>query len=148
MGYRSDVAIAIYGPEDAMVPLIAAQRLSLQSALSLEENYIKRSEYTKNGVPHVMLYTHQDWVKWYDSFPEVQAWNKLLTEIAAKADETGLAYEFVRIGEETSDVEIEYGGDVEYFIEVHRSVNIALPYDETPKSREDNHDDSNAITAG
>ena len=145
MGYRSEVAIAIYGPEDAMVPLIAAQRLSAQSALVVDKDYIERREYTKNGQRWVMISTYYDWVKWYESYPDVQAWRNLLSDIADSCDDTGIAYEFVRIGEETGDVETDYVGDVEYYLGVSRSIHLDLP-DGTTYS-EDQYDNSNALAS-
>ena len=41
MGYRSEVAIAIYGPEEKMVPLIAAGRLKPDGVLSTDAEFIK-----------------------------------------------------------------------------------------------------------
>ena len=40
--------------------------------------------------------------KWYDSFPEVQAWIDFMEECS----HSGIAYDFVRIGEDPTDIEI------------------------------------------
>jgi len=127
MGYRSDVAIAIYGPEDAMVAMIAGQRLAGESVLDIEKEYIEQTRYTSGGEPYLMLSTYQEGVKWYDSYPEVQAWSDFLDTIADNYEETGIACEFVRIGEDPSDIEEKFVGDVEFHVTVHRSVSIDLP---------------------
>jgi hypothetical protein len=145
MGYRSEVAIAIYGPEDAMVPMIAAQRLDAQSALTMDKDLIERREYTRNGQRWVILSAYFGWVEWLEGFPDVQCWINLLSDIADGWEDTGLAYEFVRIGEETDDVETDGVGVVKFHLKVSRAIHFDLPKDTT--SSEDQHDNSNASAA-
>jgi hypothetical protein len=65
-----------------------------------------------------------DDVKWYDDFDDVKSWTKLL----ASAEEQGLNYEFVRVGEESDDIEQEQGGEnVEHFL--YPSTSIICDYD-------------------
>lgn len=52
-----------------------------------------------------------DW-KWYDDFDDVKAWHKFMEE----AEEFGLMYEFVRIGEESDDVEELRSDDNENYL--------------------------------
>jgi hypothetical protein len=145
MGYRSEVAIAIYGPEDAMVPMIAAQRLSTKSPLAVDSYAIERREYTKDGKRWLLLNAYFEWVKWYQSYPEVQAWDNLRNDIRDNCEATGIAWEFVRIGEETNDVETDYAGAVEFYLNVSRAIHFVLPNDTT--SSEDQHDNSNALAS-
>jgi hypothetical protein len=127
MGYRSDVAIAIYGPEKVMVPFLAAQRMTTASPLVLEKDYIEQREYTKDGEPWILLTTYQESVKWYPSYPCVAAWSALLGEISDNCEQTGLTYEFIRIGEENDDIESDYSGDCEWYLNIHRSIVFDTP---------------------
>lgn len=43
----------------------------------------------------------QDDLKWYDSYPDVQNFNKMLEKLEAE----DIPYSFIRIGEESNDVE-------------------------------------------
>lgn len=43
----------------------------------------------------------QDDLKWYDSYPDVQNFNKMLEKLEAE----DIPYSFIRIGEESDDVE-------------------------------------------
>lgn len=157
MGYRSDVAIAIYGPEGAMVPLIAAERLKPDGVFKIDGEYIRSYPFeVQRGVERIkyhMLHAEFTGVKWYEGYPDVQAWKKLLSDIADDPDATGLAYEFVRIGEDTDDVETGYAGDVEFYLNVSRAISFDLPdtirFDlpENTTSSEDNHDRDNASSA-
>jgi hypothetical protein len=53
-------------------------------------------------------------VKWYDSFPDVTAHHKLLDLADEYAEKYNcVSWCFVRIGEETGDIETRYGGDGE-----------------------------------
>lgn len=125
-----------------MVPMIAAQRMLKNSPLVVDKDYIERRSYTQNGKPWLMLYASYDWVKWYESYPEVQAWNILLADISDNCEDTGLAYEFVRVGEETDDIETQFGGDVEFYLGVSRAIYSEIPKDNQAKSSEDQHDNS------
>jgi hypothetical protein len=141
MGYRSDVAIAIYGPEDAMVPFLAAQRMKEKSILITDRDYVR--EFADENAGFRGIASEFDHVKWYESFPDVQAWLNLLTEAA---ETEGINTEFVRVGEEPTDIEAAYHGDeCVYYLTTFTRIESDIP--ETPKSSEDNHDNSNASTA-
>lgn len=142
MGYRSEVAIAIYGPEDVMVPMIVAQRMLKNSPLVVDKAHIERRSYTQNGKPWLMLYAYFEWVKWYDNYPEAKAWKALLADISDNCEDTGLAYEFVRVGENANDVQTKFGGDVEFYLGVRSSIYSEIPKDNQAKSSEDQHDNS------
>jgi hypothetical protein len=56
-------------------------------------------------------------VKWYTSFPDVQAFETMLEEFGD--DIPGYCTEFVRIGEESGDIEQRQAGDNnEYYLQV------------------------------
>jgi hypothetical protein len=60
-------------------------------------------------------------IKYYDDFPETQALERLKDEIV----ELGYCMEFIRIGEESDDIDETYEGNrVEYVLRVSRSIEI------------------------
>ena len=64
-------------------------------------------------------------VKWYDSFPDVQVVENIMT-MCDNADVNGLCYDsygFVRIGEELDDVEMK-GDTCAFDLYVNRSLDI------------------------
>lgn len=131
MGYRSDVSIAIYGPEEAMAPFIAAQRMLPDSIIVTDKDYIKSYGFgtTVPGdpeiVPHHIILAEFQQVKWYESYPDVQRWETLIAEASANP---ALCTEFVRLGEEGDDVETRYTGDhCGYFINVYCRIECDVP---------------------
>jgi hypothetical protein len=125
MGYRSDVAIAIYGPEKAMVPLLAAERVNPDSAVNVDAQYTETRRYTRGGHPWVMLFANFEHVKWYESFPDVIAWTQLVARAAETPD---ICTEFVRVGENSTDIEETYTGDeVGYYLAVSCRITRDLP---------------------
>ena len=147
MGYRSDVAIAIYGPEEAIVPLIAAERLKPGNVFSTDAEFIKH--FKLDPIPpssdqrtFIGFAAQFDSVKWYHTYPEVHAWHRLLDE-AAEVDD--VCTEFVRVGEETQDVETAHHGyECRYLLTTYTRIESDIP--ETTYS-EDQHDNS-ASTVG
>lgn len=135
MGYRSDVSIAIYAPEAEMTAFIAAQKLKHAGWLKDEHSIkpFRRSYYDAetNQVQErtwepLWMYLAADFesVKWYTEFEDVAYWHACLDD----ATELGLNTEFVRIGEEYDDVEVDFNGDaVEYFLGVNRSIRHDYP---------------------
>jgi hypothetical protein len=57
-------------------------------------------EMTLDEQHHVVDFA-MDGVKWYESYPEVKAFERMLREV----EELGFSYEFIRIGEESDDIE-------------------------------------------
>jgi hypothetical protein len=64
-------------------------------------------------------------VKWYPSYPEVVAFNAFVSNFLelAEQEEIQWAYEFVRIGEESDDVEETHSDHADYQLSVVRSIN-------------------------
>lgn len=127
MGYRSQIRCLIYGDPDVVQALwtkheLLGSGLSDEFMGSVQRYRAQRSvpdreamEHNRNLSPEgktsyisrdieveVIDMTGDDW-KWYDSYPSVQAWNTLMRD----APDMGLNYEFVRLGEEDSDIEME-----------------------------------------
>lgn len=118
MGYRSDVKYVIdFTSKEAKIGFLAQVRMiggALQEAIE-ETNY-------DNDTPQI--YFAAESIKWYDSYPEVIAHNKLMEMAEEMPSELCNGYHFVRIGEELDDLETRYGGDQPPYdhIIVHRSV--------------------------
>jgi len=145
MGYRSDVTIAIYGSEHVIAPLLAAQRMLSDSAIVADKDYVKSygfsaplgygSEFVKQ---HMILAEFEN-VKWYESYPDVHRWENLVSEASQNPE---ICTEFVRIGEESGDIETRYSGDdCAHYIEVFSTINTdEIPSDTTYS--EDQNDNS------
>ena len=96
MGYRSDVTAVFYAENEDDFPVIK---------LWVDEN-IKDETYEQRG--DYLLFEIHD-VKWYDGYPEVQAFHQAMVDFADTFDgQEGRPkgrYEFVRLGEERGDIE-------------------------------------------
>jgi hypothetical protein len=139
MGYRSQVHCVIYGTDDQIAPLVAKHRLLGKGVFEMFEENIKQFAMTKRiydgdatlaqepneqgarpilykDVTFDVIELSNDgehsW-KWYTDYPDVQAWHAFMDE----AREVGCCVEFVRIGEEANDIDVEqhfpadWGGD-------------------------------------
>jgi hypothetical protein len=123
MGYRSEVRSCIYSDDlELFDAFIAGQKLAEPRVFD-DSNWFKDNiRFTEvvykdvQGVivQHIKILDLQcDDVKWYTDFDDVKAWHKMLIN----AEEQGLNYEFVRVGEESDDIEREEGGEsVEHFL--------------------------------
>lgn len=128
MGYRSVVAAAITVDrqyvqgtdwEDRQYDKEKFKEVVGKLKLLITNEYLLNSIGWKNGV--ITLYI--DWVKWYDDYEEVQQWD---TFWHAVQQEAGISGVFVRIGEETDDIQQDsFGEDPVYDLcEVTRGVSI------------------------
>lgn len=103
MGYRSDIKAAFYAPKDKAAAL----------KLYVDENFPKDMDLDlhpiDNGRYAGYMFEGDGW-KWYDSYPQVIAFNKFVSNFLELADgenggELRWAYEFVRVGEDSDDIE-------------------------------------------
>ena len=142
MGYRSTVAYTI-----RFTPMTSN---NVDSPTEEELKECKASFYTflaeaKVNAATAACFGEQEWaefqidearfrinfacddVKWYESYEDVKCHEALIdlaSEWANDADNnSGIAYMFVRIGEENDDVEQKYGGEYDHgWLDVHRSI--------------------------
>jgi hypothetical protein len=75
---------------------------------------------------HVLKFDIKD-VKWYPSYPDVQMFEAMLSTFKGHTDDDedikGYCTEFVRIGEDTEDVEQVHTGDNNnYYLQVRREI--------------------------
>ena len=131
MGYRSQVTAVIYPavPEDPLGPdAFKAYETEKYNALRvlmgtkfaqlMEEWFGGEAQWDDKN--QRLVFEMQD-VKWYDGYEDVKAFDTMLTEIT----ELGYCSEFIRIGEETDDIEHRSEGDgVKYILNVQRTITI------------------------
>jgi hypothetical protein len=109
MGYRSQVGY-----------LIAFEDKDVYNQFKVQYKLDPEYEECRKDEPLYLLFLDDklivrfeaDDVKWYDSFPDVIAHRKLLDlaeEYAEKYED--VSWTFVRIGEESGDIETDYGGN-------------------------------------
>lgn len=132
MGYYSDVHCLVYGEPEQMLRFTTAQRLIKESALDTWKNQLVEYELDYGDKGFVVIELKLEGVKWYDEFENVKKWMQMLWEIDVANDsphqlEKGLQYEFVRLGEERSDVETHYSNFVEGFILIRNVSDTNLP---------------------
>lgn len=134
MGYRSDVAICIYGPKDKMIALVAAARIQGCMPVNAFSGYTNvPGSFTLEGRAGLhmfdyddnkrMIHAYYEEVKWYDGYEDVDTW----TEFLRKAAAAELSTEFIRIGENYEDIDAEQYGECQYYLGVHRSMQIDIP---------------------
>jgi len=106
MGYRSDIIFACVA--DA-VPIMLAEvgkSPALKELLFADADEKLLGNYDSDGS---YLFRWNS-IKWYDGYPAIQAFNKMIKKIEEKLDDE--AYRLVCIGEEMDDNEIQgYGFD-------------------------------------
>jgi len=134
MGYRSQVRSCVYSDNAELFDaFIAGQKLINniiwegfgESLTFTEKEYVysqPREDGSTKQVYKILDLYGDDW-KWYDSYPDVKAWDKFIHD----AEEAGLIWEFVRVGEEDGDIEYENGGEeIQGFLST--STNIYCDY--------------------
>lgn len=113
MGYRSEVAYVLRFKDKAQRELfVSLQRAKANGLINEALNELVEVEDN-------MLGYHAEYVKWYDSYADVQAHQTLMKDSIAlfneKEDITG--YRFIRLGEESDDNEDEERGNTECLYE-------------------------------
>lgn len=127
MGYRSNVMAVIYPdtadhttdaePYEALKTIMNTTFKDVMDAFGGDAHWNDRSK---------CLVFKIDDVKWYESYPDVQRFKAMMDTFhdGGHDDEiVGYCTEFVRIGEDYDDVEIEQTGDhVVHFLSVRREI--------------------------
>lgn len=140
MGYRSDVVIAVaMQSEEDIRELMSVYALNIHV-----QKHNLLPEWTVGVMDDVWVALfHQDDVKWYDNYPDVQGFEAIIPLVRSFAEERGMKYAYrrIRIGEEMDDVEIDcdenegVSEDLADFladhINVHRSIENELALEPT-----------------
>ena len=131
MGYRSQVTAVIYPaePEDPLGPdayteyeteKYNALRFLMGTKFAQIMDKWFGGEAQWDDWKKRLVFEMQD-VKWYESYEDVKAFDAMLIEVT----ELGYCSEFVRVGEETDDIEHRYEGEgVKYLLNVQRTITI------------------------
>ena len=107
MGYRSDVAYIIrFKDVSALREFVAVNAINEGTRDALEECDV----FIGSSDDYPELRFAVDDVKWYPSFPDVQAHEELLAYFDRQEEPTA-GYVFVRLGEENDDCMRVSGGD-------------------------------------
>ena len=120
MGYRSVVEVVFYTRDEEQAPLLK---------LYVDENFPKNEELreclTPINAPKVWGYHFIcDDVKWYESYTFVQEFNEFVHAFVAFSESKDWAYEFVRLGEQSDDVEEERSDNAEFILCVRREIEL------------------------
>jgi hypothetical protein len=124
MGYRSTVSyvIAFEKMEDrqAYIDMIRVKKDS-RMIEALGDCHIPKRDAT--------IFYYQTDTKWYESYPDVEAHTSLYKDARAMFGDA-VDYKFVRVGEETEDIEEDSThGDLLENVEVYAVTTIETPYD-------------------
>jgi hypothetical protein len=111
MGYRSQVGYLIVFTEQQVYDQFKVQYKLDPDYDHCREDEPQSLEFNDNEL-HVRFEAED--VKWYESYPYVIAHHKLLDLADEYAEKYNcVSWCFVRIGEESGDIETRYGGDGE-----------------------------------
>jgi hypothetical protein len=128
MGYRSDLVVLIY-PDTETKTDAAPKYEQLKVLMATTFKGVVADQYfeicmTWIDESHVLKFKF-DRVKWYPSFSDVQMFEKMLAVFNGD-DEAGIegyCTEFIRIGEESDDIEQRSSGDnCEYHLQVRSEI--------------------------
>ena len=110
MGYRSEVKSLVYGDKDLMDEFIKDNTDLIDA---LENDFDGHIETIEKPV-ETFIYLNLDYAKWYESYSDVSRWHNILK----LADDAGLKFEFVRVGEENGDIEYKHSNKAacDYFL--------------------------------
>jgi len=127
MGYRSVVEAVFYTRNEEEYPLLK---------LYVEENFPKfwqeeDIDCLKPIKANNVWGCHfiADNVKWYESYPEIREFNEFVVKFNQLLTENERArptwaYEFVRRGEETEDIEEERSENADFILSVRREIEL------------------------
>ena len=128
MGYRSDLTVLIY-PEMGDSPGAGADQYN-QLKVLMNTQFRDVVEEFKDDMQwvdskHTLIFKFES-VKWYPSYTDVIRFTAMLHAFRT-AELPGYCTEYVRIGEDDTDIETEYTGDTcEYRLGVSRAITVDL----------------------
>jgi hypothetical protein len=130
MGYRSDLVVLIYPDTDTETKTDAAPKYEqLKVLLATTFKDVVADQYFEScrtwiDESHVLKFKF-DSVKWYPSYSDVQMFEKMLAVFNGDDADgiEGYCTEFIRIGEESDDIEQRSSGDnCEYYLQVRSEI--------------------------
>ena len=126
MGYRSEVKAVFYAPKEKW----AALKLYVDENFPTVGDLIKDEDLQEVETDSYCGYLfEQDDVKWYPNYAEVIAFTAFVSaflELAEgdNAEALDWNYEFVRLGEDYSDIETVYSNNASYLLGVRREIEV------------------------
>ena len=128
MGYRSNLMVLIYpdiqNPSEEQ-PLYDQLKVLMSTAFKGVSEEFGDPYMTWLDSEHVLKFELED-VKWYPSYPDVRMFEDMLSAFKGYDDTEdikGYCTEFVRIGEDSNDVEEVHTGDNNhYYLQVRRTI--------------------------
>lgn len=125
MGYRSEVAWVLrFKDTNQMRDYINLLRYKRDEHINTALEEIKQST-----DPEPILFFSDDFLKWYDDYEDVRA-HHFIMDHAYELYGDDVGWRFIRIGEESDDIEERHDGNVDDmwdYIYVSRSINGNLP---------------------
>ena len=125
MGYRSVVDAVFYTRNEEELPILK---------LYVDENFPRNEELRECLTP---INAPREWgyhficdnVKWYESYTFVKEFNEFVVKFNQLLTENERArptwaFEFVRLGEDTSDIEEERSDNADFILSVSREVQL------------------------
>ena len=128
MAYRNNVASVIYGRPEKIDAFITLNQLVLSNpSFATLHNHIRRYETEDElGGPVHILHLDVNNTTWDVFYNDTQSW----MEAMRKAPEMGLEYEFIRVGEDPTDIQIDRSNDLLNYIFLRRPT-IQIDFDDT-----------------
>lgn len=126
MGYRSEVAYVLrFKDKEQRETFINIQRAKADTHINTALDELVELEEDK-------LAYHAYSVKWYESYEDVQAHEKLMGDTLElfNQDKDIAGYRFIRIGEEYEDVVVSDNGDSDElweYLDVHGTIGVSFP---------------------
>lgn len=135
MGYRSCAAIALYGTPSKvdMVENMLLQKLDpaydrdlFERARQMQDREIKHEHSTSTRRTIVWTFDNIKWYEAMDSYKnDLFEWAEEINDaVPAHEKDFHLAVEFVRFGEDDSDIERDGSSDSDYAMYVSRSIEL------------------------
>lgn len=134
MGYRSNVAITIYGNSEklnAVRKYAEIKFINLPAAIrdAVMDLYYYSEKDSSNKVwgDDSRYFFYATSVKWYSSYPVVDYIESIFQYANEICDDTDdFAGEYVRVGEEDNDIDVRMFGDCDGHIRVDRSIRFEV----------------------
>ena len=124
MGCRSEIKVLIYPDpysEEHMRERYEQLKVLMGTTFKKVADEFGDPYMTWMHKDHALMFSLED-VKWYPSYPDVQRFEAMMGTFRSE-EITGYCTEFVRIGEESDDVEERHTGDNnQYYLTVRRSI--------------------------
>ena len=128
MGYRSTVQFIFYPEKDEDFPVMKLWLdENMPGTTKDEDGYCLLDKYVYDGHFPYIQYGAED-VKWYQGYSEVAMVEEAIDQFnelfCAEDSHTPCNYEYVRIGEETEDIEMRFSDDCKWRMHVRREIMV------------------------